>query len=46
MAPAPFGWTSGAPIELPIPVFHEQHVIADYLDRETAKIDALVAKVP
>ena len=32
-------------IELPIPVFHEQQVISDYLDRETAKIDALMAKV-
>ena len=27
----------------PLPVFPEQRVIADFLDRETAKIDALVA---
>jgi type I restriction enzyme S subunit len=28
---------------LPVPHFEEQRAIADYLDRETAKIDALVA---
>ena len=32
-------------IELPFPPGSEQCSIADYLDRETAKIDALVAKV-
>ena len=30
---------------VPLPPPTEQHAIADYLDRETAKIDALVAKV-
>ncbi len=28
----------------PLPPLHEQRVIASYLDRETAKIDALIAK--
>jgi type I restriction enzyme S subunit len=28
----------------PAPGSHEQRVIADFLDRETARIDALVAK--
>lgn len=31
-------------IQLPVPPLHEQHAIADHLDRETAKIDALIAK--
>ena len=30
---------------MPQPSLHEQHTIVAYLDRETAKIDALVAKV-
>ena len=30
---------------VPRPSLHEQRIIADHLDRETAKIDALVAKV-
>lgn len=30
---------------LPVPPLSEQHAIADYLDRETAKIDHMVAKV-
>ena len=30
---------------VPVPTHNEQEVIARYLDRETAKIDALVAKV-
>ena len=29
---------------LPLPSVHEQRAIADFLDRETAKIDALIAK--
>ena len=29
----------------PLPPFHEQRAIADFLDRETKKIDALVGKV-
>ena len=28
---------------LPVPPLHQQHAIADYLDRETARLDALVA---
>ena len=28
---------------MPVPPIHEQHAIADYLDRETARLDALVA---
>lgn len=31
-------------IPLPQPSLHEQRVIADYLDRETAQIDAFIAK--
>lgn len=31
-------------ITLPLPPTHEQRTIADYLDRETAKIDALIEK--
>jgi type I restriction enzyme S subunit len=34
-------WTS---MELPIPPVHEQVSISEFLDRETAKIDALVAE--
>ena len=32
-------------IMVPVPTHNEQEVIARYLDRETAKIDALVAKI-
>jgi len=30
---------------LPIPSIYEQQAIADFLDRETAKIDALINKI-
>ncbi|HWU28213.1 MAG TPA: restriction endonuclease subunit S [Microbacterium sp.] len=33
-----------AGIEIPLPPFDEQLAIADYLDRETARIDTLIAK--
>jgi type I restriction enzyme S subunit len=33
-----------ARVELPLPPLNEQRAIADYLDHETAQIDALVAK--
>jgi type I restriction enzyme S subunit len=29
---------------VPVPPFHEQPLIATFLDRETAKIDALIAE--
>ncbi len=32
-------------LRLPVPLVSEQQAIADFLDRETSKIDALVAKV-
>ncbi|MBI3526622.1 MAG: restriction endonuclease subunit S [Betaproteobacteria bacterium] len=32
-----------ANLELPVPPYREQRAIADYLDRETARLDALVA---
>ena len=32
-----------ADISIYLPLTHEQHAIADYLDRETARLDALVA---
>lgn len=32
-------------IRAPVPPEKEQQAIADFLDRETAKIDALIAKV-
>ena len=32
-------------LSIPVPPVHEQRVIADFLDRETAKIDGLIAKV-
>lgn len=31
-------------ITIPLPPLSEQHAIADFLDRETAKIDAMIAK--
>lgn len=31
-------------LRIPVPSGHEQRVIADFLDRETARIDALIAK--
>lgn len=33
-----------AKIQIPLPPPHEQHAIADFLDRETAKIDTLIEK--
>ena len=41
-----FGLTIGAigDIRVPLPSLPEQRAIADFLDRETAKIDALIAK--
>ena len=33
-----------ANLEIPLPKLGEQHAIADFLDRETAKIDGLVAR--
>lgn len=38
------GWEFIGSCRLPEPPLEEQSAIADYLDRETAKIDALVAK--
>lgn len=32
-------------LSIPVPPVHEQRVIADFLDRKTAKIDGLIAKV-
>ena len=32
-----------ANLEIPVPPLHEQRAIADYLDRETARLDGLVA---
>jgi type I restriction enzyme S subunit len=32
-------------IRIPLPPTEEQHAIASYLDRETAKIDALISKI-
>ena len=37
--------TKYAQIAVPLPAMSEQHAIADFLDRETAQIDALVAVV-
>ena len=37
-------YASMSKITLPIPPVAEQHAIADFLDRETAKIDALIEK--
>jgi type I restriction enzyme, S subunit len=31
-------------VEVPVPPLHEQHAIAHFLDRETARIDALIEK--
>ncbi len=39
-----FRWNEAANITVPIPPSNEQHAISDFLDRETAKIDALVAE--
>jgi type I restriction enzyme S subunit len=38
------GWDFVGDMHLPIPSFDEQKIIAGFLDRETAKIDALVAE--
>src|SRR5690554_1194879 len=37
-------WEFIGSIKLPIPAYETQRLIADYLDRETARIDALVAE--
>jgi type I restriction enzyme S subunit len=37
-------WSFLGSIEMPIPPFHEQPLIATFLDHETAKIDALIAE--
>lgn len=39
-----FRYKEFSEIELPIPPLHEQNAIADYLDREIACIDALIAR--
>ncbi len=36
-------WDTISSISIPIPPLSEQRTIADYLDRETAKLDALIA---
>ncbi len=37
-------WSFLGSIDLPVPPLHEQPLIATFLDRETAKIDALIAE--
>jgi type I restriction enzyme S subunit len=37
-------WSFLGSIDLPVPPLHEQPLIAAFLDRETAKIDALIAE--
>ncbi|MCK9620264.1 MAG: restriction endonuclease subunit S [Methylobacter sp.] len=37
-------WDFISSIKLPVPAYETQHLIADYLDRETAQIDALLAE--
>ena len=37
-------WDRLGLIEVPVPALGDQREIADHLDRETAKIDALIAK--
>jgi type I restriction enzyme S subunit len=39
-----FRWADASVLPLPVPPLHEQTAIAAFLDRETAKIDALVAE--
>jgi type I restriction enzyme S subunit len=37
-------WSFLGSIEVPVPPLYEQPLIATFLDRETAKIDALIAE--
>lgn len=37
-------WSDLGQVEVDLPPAHQQEVIADFLDRETAKIDALIAR--
>ncbi|MFO0060918.1 MAG: restriction endonuclease subunit S, partial [Planctomyces sp.] len=37
-------WEFVSTMKTPVPPFHEQTLIADFLDRETSKIDSLVAE--
>lgn len=39
-----FRWNEASNVEVPLPPLPEQRAIATFLDRETAKIDALVAE--
>lgn len=39
-----FRWNEASNVEVPFPPLPEQHAIASFLDRETGKIDALVAE--
>lgn len=39
-----FRWADAGDVYLPVPPLHEQTTIASFLDRETAKIDALIAE--
>lgn len=39
-----FRWAEAGNVELPVPPFEEQKIIATFLDRETARIDALVTE--
>jgi type I restriction enzyme S subunit len=39
-----FRWNEAGNLIVPIPTYREQHAIASFLDRETAKIDALIAE--
>lgn len=38
------GWDFMSTLRLPVPSIDEQHAIAKFLDRETAKVDNLIAK--
>jgi len=39
-----FRWADFSALELPLPTFEEQRKIVAYLDRETARVDALIEK--
>ncbi len=39
-----FRWNEAGNLIVPVPTNREQHAIASFLDRETAKIDALIAE--
>ncbi len=39
-----FRWSESGPLTVPVPTAAEQRAIAAFLDRETAKIDALIAE--